>query len=63
MGRRHRAVGSGRLESWLGLWLTQGALVMLPGRPIECPAALVSPATVAEPSLAAGRGVLRLLGD
>jgi hypothetical protein len=63
MGRRRRATGSGRLESWLGLWLAQGALVMLPGRPIGCPAALASPATVAEPGLAAGSGVPRLLGD
>jgi hypothetical protein len=37
MGRRRRAVNSSHLEAWLGLWLAQGALVMLPGRPIGSP--------------------------
>jgi hypothetical protein len=32
MGRRRRAVSSGRLEAWLRLRLVQGELVMLPSR-------------------------------
>jgi hypothetical protein len=57
MGRRRRAVSFGCLEAWLRLGFAQGALVMLPSRLFGRPMALVSPATMAEPCLAAGHGV------
>jgi hypothetical protein len=63
MGRRCRVVSSGHLEAWLRLGLAQGELVMFPSRLIGRPVALASPATMAEPCLAAGHDVPGPLGD